>query len=264
MHRCGGRIPCRDPLASRRSVALSAVRSVGGLTVERAREARELYGARSMRPDQIAGVAISLALRQAEGEDLPCSELEALVRHHLGSKDLPLIAACLQEEDCGSAWCELGRRLTRVVSRMRLARGIDRDEVLDEAFLRLRRRVLSRYGNLRPLDAFLAGVARNVARELKPRSGPELPPGIEGPGATPLDRIAEAEAAQFLERAIRDLPWRERHVLELRRTGATFAEIARLAALPSRKAAARLFRRALASLRLRLRHSKDQSEVRTP
>lgn len=253
MHACAS--PCSDPRSTRELVARSCASASYALAIERAGEAVDRIDAMLLGPDQIIAMAGFLARKQADKEDLPCSEMEGLLRQQLESEDLPLITACLQVEGCSGAWCELSRRLTEVVLHMSLPPSVVREEVLDESFLRLRRNVLRNFENRKPLDAFLAGVARNVVREFQaPRLCQEFLSEVPWPGTDPLEQCTEAEVARMLWRAVEELPGRERRVLELRQSGASFVEISHILDLPSRKTAARLSKIALARLRAWLRH----------
>ena len=97
MHACQRGSRCLDPCINRWTIALEAVRAEFEVAHARAREAWERYESWPLSPDQVQMMAIALAWRQGEQEDLPCTELAAVVRRHLESD------SASSHERCGQA-----------------------------------------------------------------------------------------------------------------------------------------------------------------
>ncbi|RKZ13319.1 hypothetical protein DRQ50_10635 [bacterium] len=252
MHVCLLNTPCQYPVISRYSVAIRSAREEAELAHERAEEAWRLFGARPLSGGQVQQMAVSLAMAEAADTDAPCLDLRRLVRAHLKSPELALLAACLQGQVHVGAWAELVRRLSSILEPFCLPPNLH-SEVLSTAFLSLRMRALWRFSNRRELDAFLVGVVRNTIRRCRPRFRfSALPADHPSPLPAPEEIAARRELAALAKDAVDDLPPRQRLALEMRMNGATYREIAAKAGLQNRKTASRQVMRTLNALEHRL------------
>jgi RNA polymerase sigma-70 factor (ECF subfamily) len=136
---------------------------------------------------------------------------------------------------------------------VRLGSRQDAEDVLQETFVRLARN-RRKLGLVENLAAYVFTIARNEANRLFERR--KRNPA--GPGKIAAERlfdeswsddVAQRETAELVERALCDLPPKEREVVELKTyAGLTFREIAEVTGSPQGTVATR-YRTALEHLR---------------
>ncbi|MCU0727570.1 MAG: sigma-70 family RNA polymerase sigma factor [Planctomycetes bacterium] len=242
MHFCRFGERCSDPLLSRKQAACKAAQAEFVGANERAAEAGERFAA-WLDPNQIQQMTIHLATSEATRLDRPCTEMMSLVQKHLGSPELPLLAACIQGGGYQGAWIGLCRRVCAVLDQVRLPPGVQRAEVLSIALVRLWGGALQKYDDCHSLDAFLGGIVRNALRRLCARgSCLPLPPDAVSPDAGPERHATDREMRALIQEFLDSLPELPRQVLTMRMDGEGLDAIMARTGVASRKVVARILR----------------------